>query len=257
MFINSPPFDGGEFCLKHKQMNISESRSSMLHGVLLMVLFSCAAFYIGEMEWVRAMSFSPMIVGIILGMLYANSLRNNLPETWVPGIQFCSKRVLRFGIILYGFRLTFQDITAVGLPAIIIDAIVVVGTILLGVFVGKLLKMDRGIALLTSVGSAICGAAAVLGAESALRVKPYKTAVSVATVVIFGTTAMFLYPALYRAGVFDLDPQAMGIFAGSTVHEVAHVVGAGNAMGPEVSSCAIIVKMIRVMMLVPVLLYLT
>lgn len=257
MFINSPPFDGGEFCLKHKQMNISESRSSMLHGVLLMVLFSCAAFYIGEMEWVRAMSFSPMIVGIILGMLYANSLRNNLPETWVPGIQFCSKRVLRFGIILYGFRLTFQDITAVGLPAIIIDAIVVVGTILLGVFVGKLLKMDRGIALLTSVGSAICGAAAVLGAESALRVKPYKTAVSVATVVIFGTTAMFLYPALYRAGVFDLDPQAMGIFAGSTIHEVAHVVGAGNAMGSEVSSCAIIVKMIRVMMLVPVLLYLT
>ena len=64
-------------------MNISEQRSSMLHGVLLMVLFSCAAFYIGEMEWVRAMSFSPMIVGIILGMLYANSLRNNLPETWV------------------------------------------------------------------------------------------------------------------------------------------------------------------------------
>ena len=92
------------------------------------------------------------------------------------------------------------------------------GTILIGVFVGRLLKMDRGIALLTSVGSAICGAAAVLGAESALRVKPYKTAVSVATVVIFGTTAMFLYPALYRAGVFDLDPQAMGIFTGSTVH---------------------------------------
>ena len=117
--------------------------------------------------------------------------------------------------------------------------------------------MDRGIALLTSVGSAICGAAAVLGAESALRVKPYKTAVSVATVVIFGTTAMFLYPALYRAGVFDLDPQAMGIYTGSTVHEVAHVVGAGNAMGAEVSSFAIIVKMIRVMMLVPVLLFLT
>ena len=98
------------------------------------------------MDWVKALSFSPMVVGIIIGMLYANSLRNNLPETWVPGIQFCSKRVLRFGIILYGFRLTFQDITAVGLPAIIIDAIVVVGTILLGVFVGKLLKMDRGVA---------------------------------------------------------------------------------------------------------------
>ena len=238
-------------------MNISESRSSMLHGILLITLFSCAAFYIGDMDFVKSLSFSPMIVGIILGMLYANSLRNNLPETWVPGIQFCSKRVLRFGIILYGFRLTFQDVTAVGIPAVIIDAIIVGGTMRLGMLIGRLMKMDRGITLLTSVGSAICGAAAVLGAESAIRTKPYKTAVAVSTVVIFGTLSMFLYPILSRNGIFALSPEQMGIYAGSTIHEVAHVVGAGNAMGDEVASIAIIVKMIRVMMLVPVLLIIT
>lgn len=235
-------------------MKMSEQRSSMLHGILLITLFACAAFYIGDMGFVKALSFSPMIVGIILGMLYANSLRNNLPETWVPGIVFCSKRVLRIGIILYGFRLTFQNVMAVGMPAILIDALVVITTICGGVLIGRLLKMDRGIALLTSVGSGICGAAAILGAESAIRTKPYKTAVSVATVVIFGTLSMFLYPILYRAGVFDLPANAMGIFSGATIHEVAHVVGAGNAMGKEVSDPAIIVKMIRVMMLVPVLL---
>ena len=233
---------------------LSEKRSSMLHGVLLITLFSCAAFYIGDMDFVKSLSLSPMIVGIVLGMLYANSLRNNLPDTWVPGIQFCSKRVLRFGIILYGFRLTFQNVLDVGLPAILIDAIVVTLTICGGVLVGKLLKMDKDIALLASVGSGICGAAAVRGAESAIKAKPYKTAVAVSTVVIFGTLAMFVYPVLYRNGVFDLNPQQMGIYTGSTVHEVAHVVGAGNAMGPEVSNSAIIVKMIRVMMLVPVLL---
>lgn len=220
----------------------------------MIALFSCAAFYIGDMGFVKSLSLSPMIVGIVLGMLYANSLRNNLPETWVPGIQFCSKRVLRIGIILYGFRLTFQNVLDVGLPAVIIDAIIVTVTISGGIFIGRLLKMDRGITLLTSVGSAICGAAAVLGTESAIRVKPYKTAVAVSTVVIFGTLAMFLYPILYRNGVFSLDPVSMGVFAGSTIHEVAHVVGAGNAMGKAVSDPAIIVKMIRVMMLVPVLL---
>ena len=229
----------------------------MLHGILLITLFSCAAFYIGDMNMVKSLSLSPMIVGIILGMLYANSLRNNLPETWVPGILFCSKRILRIGIILYGFRLTFQDVTAVGLSAVCIDAVIVTTTICGGVIIGRLLKMDRDIALLTSVGSGICGAAAVLGAESAIRTKPYKTAVAVATVVIFGTLAMFLYPALYRSGVIDLSPEAMGIFTGSTIHEVAHAVGAGNAMGPVVSNSAIIVKMIRVMMLVPVLLVLS
>lgn len=233
---------------------LSEKRSSMLHGVLLITLFSLAAFYIGDMGFVKSLSFSPMIVGIILGMLYANSLRNNLPDTWVPGILFCSKRILRIGIILYGFRLTFQDVTAVGLPAILIDAIIVTVTVGGGVLIGKLLKMDRSIALLTSVGSGICGAAAVLGAESAINTKPYKTAVAVSTVVIFGTLSMFLYPVLYRNGVFDLSPEMMGLFTGSTVHEVAHVVGAGNAMGQGVSNTAIIVKMIRVMMLVPALL---
>lgn len=234
-------------------MKLSEHRSSMLHGILLIALFSCAAFYIGETEFVMSLSLSPMIVGIVLGMLYAISLRNNLPETWVPGITFCSKRILRLGIILYGFRLTFQDVTAVGLPAICVDAVIVATTILGGILIGRLLKMDRGIALLASVGSGICGAAAILGAESAIKVKPYKTAVAVATVVIFGTLAMFIYPVLYRSGIVGLSPEAMGVFTGSTVHEVAHVVGAGNAMGKSVADPAIIVKMIRVMMLVPVL----
>lgn len=237
-------------------MKISDERNSMLHGILLIALFACAAFYIGDMSWVKALSLSPMVVGIILGMLYANSLRNNLPETWVPGIQFCSKRVLRFGIILYGFRLTFTDVAEVGVTAVMIDAFIVCTTIMLGMGIGKLLKMDPVITLLTACGSSICGAAAVLGAEGTIRAQPYKTAVAVATVVIFGTTAMFLYPVLYRAGIFDLTPAQMGLYTGATVHEVAHVVGAGNAMGPEVSNPAIIVKMIRVMMLVPVLLVL-
>lgn len=235
-------------------MKLSENRGNMLHGVLLIALFSCAAFWIAETEVIRSLSLSPLIVGIVLGMLYANSLRNRLPATWVPGILFCSKRLLRVGIILYGFNLTFQDIVRVGLPAIVIDAIVVTVTIYGGVLIGRLLRMDRGIALLTSVGSGICGAAAVLGAEATIRTKPYKTAVAVSTVVIFGTLAMFIYPALYRSGVLGLDPAQMGLYTGSTLHEVAHVVGAGNAMGQEVSDAAIIVKMIRVILLVPVLL---
>lgn len=235
---------------------ISQQRVSMLHGVLLIALFACAAFYIGEAQFIKDLSFSPMIIGIVLGMLYANSLRNNLPDTWVPGIQFCSKRILRIGIILYGFRLTFQDIVNVGVSGIVVDAIVVTVTILGGVLIGRMLKMDRETALLTSVGSGICGAAAVLGAESTIRTQPYKTAVAVATVVIFGTISMFLYPIAYRSGILGLDAQEMGIYAGSTLHEVAHAVGAGNAMGGDIANVAIIVKMIRVMMLVPVLLIL-
>lgn len=235
---------------------MKENTAGRYHGILFMALFACAACYIGEWPMLKAISLSPLIIGIILGMAYANSLRNHLPDTWCPGIKFCSKTILRLGIILYGFRLTFQDVVAVGVPGIVIDAIIVTFTIIGGVWIGKALKMDKDIALLTSIGSGICGAAAVLGAEATMNTKPYKTAVAVATVVIFGTISMFLYPVGYNLGIIDLTPEQMGIFSGATLHEVAHAVGAGNAMGEEIANTAIIVKMIRVMMLVPVLLIL-
>ena len=74
------------------------NRANTLHGILLIALFSFAAFYIAGFPIVKRLSFSPLIVGIVLGMLYANSLRNKLPETWVPGIKFCTKQLLRWGI---------------------------------------------------------------------------------------------------------------------------------------------------------------
>ena len=234
------------------------NRANTLHGVLLIALFSFAAFYIAEIPVVKQLSFSPLIVGIILGMLYANSLRNHLPETWVPGIKLCTKQILRGGIILYGFRLTLTQVVAVGLPAIVVDVIIVAGTILLGVLLGKLLKMDGDTALMTSTGSAICGAAAVLGAEPVVRCEGHKTAIAVSTVVIFGTISMFLYPILYRAGVLSgMTDTEVAIYTGGTLHEVAHVAGAGNAMDPTdtlgIAGTATITKMIRVMLLAPAL----
>lgn len=235
-----------------------ENRGNTLHGILLIALFSFSAFYIADIPFVKSLSFSPLIVGIILGMVYANSLRNRLPETWVPGIKFCTKQVLRAGIVLYGFRLTLTQVAEVGLPAVVIDTIVVAGTIFLGIWFGRLLKIDKDTALMTSTGSAICGAAAVLGAEPVVRCEGHKTAIAVSTVVIFGTISMFLYPIMYRAGLLDgLGNMGVAIYTGSTLHEVAHVAGAGNAMDPTdalgIAGPATITKMIRVMMLAPVL----
>ena len=233
---------------------MTDRKIHIINGILFVALFASSSFYISETKLMQYLSFSPLIVGIILGMIYANTLRRHLPEEWVPGITFCSKKILRFAIILYGFKLTFQNVEQVGFQAILIDITVIVITISLGMLIGKLLGIDGELSLLTATGSAICGAAAVLGAESVLNNKPYKTAVAVSTVIVFGTTAMFLYPVMYRMGFLHLTPSQWGIYTGSTVHEVAHVVGAGNAMGSNIVSTAIIVKMIRVIFLAPVLL---
>lgn len=236
---------------------MKSGKASTLHGVLFITLFSFAAYYIAEFPIFRSLSFSPLIVGIILGMVYANTLRSHLPAEWTLGILFCSKTVLRTAIVFYGFRLTVQNVVAVGAPGIVVDLLIVSSVLLLGIVLGRVLGMDRDTALLTASGSAICGAAAVLGTEPVLESKPYKTAVAVSTVVIFGTISMFLYPALYRSGILGLSDLQMSIFTGSSLHEVAHVVGAGNAMGiDQIASNAIIVKMIRVILLAPALILL-
>lgn len=233
-------------------------RADTLHGLLLIALFSFAALYFAELNFIKQLSLSPLIVGILLGMFYANTIRHKLPEEWVPGVKFCTKQILRTGIVLYGFRLTLTDVIAVGLPAIVVDIIIVTVTLLLGVFLGRVLKLDSETALMTATGSSICGAAAVLGAEPVVKCQSHKTAIAVSTVVIFGTIAMFLYPIMYRAGLLDaLGNVGVAIYTGSTLHEVAHVAGAGNAMDPSdalgIAGTATITKMIRVMMLAPVL----
>ena len=167
-----------------------------LHGIALIALMSLSAFYIAGIPEVKALSLSPLIVGIIIGMIYANTLRCRMPKVWEPGIKFCTKRLLRLGIIFYGFRLTLSDVAAVGLPAVTVDIIIVACTLLLGLLLSRWIKLDRDTALLTSTGSAICGAAAVLGAEPVVRCESHKTAIAVSTVVVCGPLSMFIYPIM-------------------------------------------------------------
>lgn len=235
-----------------------QNRGNTLSGILFVALFATSASYISEFAPFRHLSISPLIIGIVLGMIYANTLKNNLPSQWRPGIIFSTKTLLRTAIVFYGFRLTFQNIIDVGFSGFMVSSLVVILTFLLGYFVGvKVLKMDKDLVILTSSGSAICGAAAVLATESAIKAEPYKSAIAVSTVVLFGTISMFLYPFLYKAGMIPLDESAMGIYVGGTLHEVANVVAAGNAISQVTSENAIIVKMIRVMMIAPFLLILS
>lgn len=226
----------------------------IINGVLFVALFASAASQISAWPAIRTLSISPLIIGIVLGILYGSTLRHHLPEQWVPGILFSSGTLLRTAVVLYGFRLTVQDLTSVGLPGIIADVLIVTCTFVGGSLLGtKLLGMPRRLAMLTAAGSAVCGAAAVLGTEPVVRAKPHESSIAVGTVVVFGTLAMLLYPLLYRSGLLHLTEHAYGLWAGSTMHEVAHAVAAGNAVSAEAGNVAVIVKMLRVVLLAPLL----
>jgi len=234
------------------------NRKGTVSGIIFVALFSLLATYISEIILFKNMGISPLIIGIVIGMIYANSLKSKFPKSWNSGIKFSTKTILRLGIVLYGFRLTLQNLEDVGLSGFVVAILIVCLTFFIGYFIGvKILKLDKELTILISAGSSICGAAAVLATESVLKSQAYKSAIAVSTVVIFGTIAMFLYPFMYKTGIIPLDVSGMGIYIGGTLHEVAHVVGAGNALGNEVSQNAVIVKMIRVMILAPFLIILS
>ncbi len=226
-----------------------------IEGVAFVTVVALAATFLAALPASRAWSLSPLVIGILLGMLHGNTLHARLTRTWHAGIHFASRRLLRLAIVLYGFHLTVQDVWSIGLAGILIDAVIVFGTLALAWLIGvRLLGMDRETALLTGAGSAICGAAAVLAFEPVVRAKGHQAVAAVATVVLFGTTAMLLYPALYHLGLPVLPARDWGLYVGATVHEVAQVVGAASAISPAACNDAVIVKMTRVILLTPALL---
>ena len=227
-------------------------------GVVLALAIALLSQFLAGFDMFSAYGLSTLTFSIVLGILLGNSLYPHIGPSFGAGVGFSKHWLLRAGIVLYGFRLTFQDIANVGVSGAIIDVLVIVTTFAIAMFVGRrLFKLDAPTCILVGTGSSICGAAAVLGAEPVIRARSDQVSIAVSTVVVFGTLSMFLYPAAqgFLGSYFD-TPERMGIFIGSTIHEIAQVVAAGKAMGPEVADIAVIVKMVRVMMLAPFLLIL-
>lgn len=228
-----------------------------LNGILFVALFAAAVTRLAALPAITGLGISPLIVGIVCGALYGNTLRAGMPAHWAAGVNFSARKLLRIAVAFFGLRVSLQEIAQVGLPGLTESVLIVASTLVLGTWFGmKVMKLDRDTAILNAAGSAICGAAAVLAFESTLQSKPEKSAVAVGSVVLFGTLSMFLYPLMYRAGWLHLNTLGVGLFFGGTIHEVAQVVGAASDVSAQATHIATIVKMTRVMLLVPVLLFL-
>lgn len=226
-------------------------------GLALTAALTGAALWAGSFPAIAGAGFSALTLAILFGMVVGNTV---YPKIWQPcdgGVIFAKQHLLRLGIILYGFRLTFAQIADVGVSGILIDVLTLSSTFFIACFLGqKVFGLDKHTSWLIGAGSSICGAAAVLASEPVVKAEASKVTVAVATVVIFGTIAIFLYPTMYPLLAHWFTPETYGIYMGSTMHEVAQVVAAGHAVSPDAENAAVIAKMLRVMMLAPFLLFL-
>ncbi|WP_431951580.1 YeiH family protein [Nocardia lijiangensis] len=214
-------------------------------GLALAAVAVLTASMLGR--WLPAMS--PLLAAIVLGAVAANTI--SLPQRLQPGLQFCSKRLLRIGVALLGLQVTFTDILGLGPAALAVVIAVVVlgigGTMLLG----KILGLSWTQRLLIACGFSICGAAAVAAVDSVIDAEEEELLTTIALVVVFGTTLIAIIPAATHT--LGLDDQAAGIWAGAAIHEVAQVVAAGGALGGAALTTAVVVKLARVVLLAPVL----
>ncbi len=230
-----------------------------LPGIAVSVSVALLAMFLASLDFVKnTLHFSSLILAILIGVVVGNTIK--FSDTFKPGITFSLKKILRIAIVFLGFRLTFQNVMEVGLIGLIVDTIMLSSTFIIGVWVSrKWFGLEDKMAYLVSSGSSICGASAVLATAPVVKAEMHHAAMAVATVTIFGTTAMFVYPVVYKMfGVtLGFDDILYGIWTGATVHEVAQVVAAGFAISEPAGNTATIAKLTRVMMLAPLLIILS
>ena len=216
-------------------------------GVLAAGTIALAATWLSQAYNAPVMLFA-LLLGIAFHFLYDEGVCR-------PGIEFAARKVLRLGVTLLGLRLAFGQVADLGIQPVLTVTAGVITTVILGLFVGRMLGLGHFFGLLSGGAVAICGASAALAISTTLPAYPNKerdTVLTVVGVTALSTIAMVVYPLIVTS--LHLDNSSAGVFIGGTIHDVAQVVGAGYMISPQTGDISTYVKLLRVAMLIPVIL---
>ncbi len=219
----------------------------LLPGLALGGAVTAAAFLLRSLELPGLTRLSPLMLAIMIGMLVRNTLGR--PEAARAGLAFSLRGPLRLGIILLGLQVTLAEILGIGWSGLLILAFALLSTYLFTLWLGGRLGVAPGLATLIAAGTGVCGASAIVAANTVVRDGDESVAYALATVTLFGTIAMFSYPLIGAA--LHMPTEVYGLWSGASVHEVAQVVAAGFARGQAEGEFATVAKLARVLMLAP------
>ena len=220
-------------------------------GLCLCAVVALAATFVSEHYGGPQLLYA-LLIGLALNFLATDTRIR-------PGLDLCSRTLLRAGVALLGLRITAHQVVALGWQTALLAVVALVSTVAVGLWLAKWLRRPDDEGLIAGAAVGICGASAALAVVSVLP--PTKenerfTLLTVMGITLLSTTAMVLYPLLARWT--GLTPQQAGVFFGASIHDVAQVVAAGTLLSHagEVAAAdsAVIVKLFRVMLLMPVVL---
>lgn len=229
--------------------------SSRIPGLALSFAIAVAAYEVHQLPFAPFSLGDParhpidaMLIAIVIGMLVRNTV--GLSARFAPGVKYSVTAVMAFGIVLMGAKLDFFDVIRTSGTALIISVVCVAAALSITVWLCRRLGVGKKLGLLIGVGTAICGGTAIAVVAPVIEADESETAFAIATVTLFGMAAVFVLPLL--GGALGLSQLEFGVWAGTSVHATPQVIATGFAYGPEAGDTATIVKLVRVLLLAPV-----
>lgn len=215
-------------------------------GILFTLIIAILSILLTELPVLS--SVGALAIALLIGVIYRQSL--GYPEPLRPGITFSAKKLLRFAIILYGFKLNLQLILNDGWIMILLGTGVILFSFAAMYLLNKYFKTNSSIMFLLAAGTGICGAAAISAVSSIIKAKEEDTAISIGLISIVGTVFALSYT--FIGPLFDINNVTYGIWSGLSLHEIAQVVLAGGSANDDGMAMALLSKLSRVFLLIPV-----
>jgi uncharacterized integral membrane protein (TIGR00698 family) len=194
----------------------------LIPGVIVVGILAWFSIWLSKLI---AVPISPVMLAILLGLIIGSII--TLPKSLKPGLTFAVKKVLRFGIILLGIRLTVFDVFRLGIYGVPIVVLCIIGALIITTQINKWLKLPERLGTLIAVGTSICGVSAIVATAPAIDAEEEESAYAVAVITIFGLLATIVYPYLAHL-IFAGDAVKVGLFLGTSVHDTSQVVGSAK-----------------------------
>ena len=211
-----------------------------------LVVAGIAVFCSFVVSW-QWSSVSPLTVSLLIGALAGNL--GLIPSASEPGLTFASRHILRAGIVLLGFQLSFSEVAHLGSRGFLAVISVVIVTFFGTQYIARLLGVSPGLGLLTATGYSICGVSAISAMTGAVDGDDEDATYAIALVTLFGSISIFALPALGH--LMNMSNIRFGMWAGSSVHDVAQVVASATTYSHQSLAPAVVVKLTRVVLLAP------
>ena len=229
-----------------------ESIKKNWKGVLFCILIAIVSWYLGKLLPIVGGPVFAILIGMVIALFFKKR------DSFQPGIQFTSKKVLQYAVILLGFGMNLNSIYLTGKQSLPIILSTIATSLILSFILYKALKMDSKISILIGVGSSICGGSAIAATAPVIHADDEEIAQSISVIFLFNILAALIFPTL--GGILGLSNEGFGLFAGTAVNDTSSVTAAATAWdgihGSNTLETATIVKLTRTLAIIPITLVL-